>query len=41
LQAPGGADRDALDAILDQVSVALYGGVVSVLVVRTVNRLQG
>ena len=30
-----------LDAIVDQVSVALYAGVITVLVVRTVNRLKG
>ncbi len=30
-----------LDGILDQVSVALYAGVVTVLVIRTFNRLKG
>ena len=30
-----------LDAILDQASVALYAGVVSILVVRVLNRLKG
>lgn len=30
-----------LDAIVDQVSMALYAGVISILVARTVNRLKG
>ena len=30
-----------LDAILDQVSTALYAGVVTVLAKRTLNRLKG
>ena len=30
-----------LDAILDQVSIALYAGVVTILVVRALNRLKG
>ena len=30
-----------LDGILDQVSMALYAGVISVLVARTMNRLKG
>ena len=30
-----------LDAIVDQVSVALYAGVITVLVMRTINRLKG
>ncbi len=30
-----------LDAIFDQVSVALYAGVVTVLAMRTFNRLKG
>ena len=29
-----------LDAIVDQVSMALYAGVISILVARTVNRLK-
>lgn len=30
-----------LDSIVDQVSMALYAGVISILVARTVNRLKG
>ena len=30
-----------LDAIVDQVAMALYAGVISILVARTVNRLKG
>ena len=30
-----------LDGIVDQISVALYSGVVTVLVMRTLNRLKG
>ena len=30
-----------LDAILDQVSIALYAGVITVLATRTLNRLKG
>ncbi len=30
-----------VDSILDQVSMALYAGVVTVLILRTVNRLKG
>ena len=32
---------DSLDAILDQVSLALFSGVVSILCQRAVNRLKG
>ncbi len=31
----------SLDAILDQVCTALYAGVITVLVQRTINRLKG
>lgn len=31
----------SLDAIVDQVSVALYAGVITVLVIRIFNRLKG
>jgi hypothetical protein len=30
-----------LDAIVDQVSIALYAGVISILIRRTINRLKG
>ena len=30
-----------VDAILDQASIALYGGVVTVFILRTVNHLKG
>ncbi len=30
-----------LDSIVDQVSVSLYAGVITVLVMRTLNRLKG
>jgi hypothetical protein len=30
-----------LDAIVDQVSIALYAGVITILIRRTINRLKG
>jgi len=32
---------DRLDAIVDQVSIALYAAVITILVRRTINRLKG
>ena len=32
---------DRLDAIVDQVSIALYAGVITILIRRTINRLKG
>ena len=32
---------DRLDAIVDQVSIALYAGVITILVKRAINRLKG
>ena len=32
---------DPLDAIVDQVSIVLYAGVITVLVMRTINRIKG
>ena len=32
---------DHLDAIVDQVSIALYAGVITILIRRTINRLKG